>query len=82
MFDDLFFDQIIKNFFLYPILISVAIGLLVRNVFVLLLLVISFAIACDIYADGGRIIVQSLIAAVIAHSIGGLAGLFVSKLVR
>ena len=82
MFDDLFIDQIAKNLFLFPILISIAIGLIVRNVFIVLLLVIPFAFVCDVYADGGRVVLQSLVAAAIAHSIGGLAGFLIAKVVK
>ncbi len=82
MFDDLFFEQIGKNLFFFPILISIAIGFFMRNVLIVLLLVIPFAFVCDVYADGGRIIVQSMVVAAIAHSIGGLTGFLISKLVR
>ena len=82
MFDDLFLDQIVRNFFLFPILISICIGIFVRNVFLVLLAAIAFAVIYDIYAVGDRIVVQSLVAAAIAHSIGAMAGFCVAKIVR
>lgn len=82
MFDDLFLDQIVQNFFLFPILISICIGIFVRNVFLVLLAAIAFAVIYDIYAAGDRIVVQSLVAAAVAHSVGALAGFCVGKVVR
>ena len=82
MFDDLFLDQIVRNFFLFPILISIGIGLFVRNIFFVLLAAIAFAVIYDIYAVGDRIVMQSLVAAAVAHSIGGLAGFCIAKVVR
>lgn len=82
MFDDLFIDQIAKNLFLFPVLVSVAIGLFVRSIFIVFLLVIPFALIYDVYACGGRIILQTMVAAAVAHSIGGLTGFFIGKLAR
>ena len=82
MFDDLFLDQIVQNFLIFPILISICIGICIRNIFLVLFAAILFAVIFNIYAVGGRIIVQSLVAAVIAHSVGAVAGFCITKFVR
>lgn len=53
-----------------------------RNVFVALFFMMPFEFVCNIYAVCGRIVVQILIAAAIAHSIGGPTGYIFRKFVR
>ena len=82
MFDDLFVDQVFRNFFYVPILFSIAVGIFFRNIGFVIIGALAFAIGYEIYADGGRIIVQGLAAAAVAHLIAALGGFFVARLVR
>lgn len=82
MFDDLFLSEIIRNLFLLPVLISIAVGIFNRNIFFIIIGALIVAFSYEIYADGGRIIVQSLVAAGIAHILGALGGFIVAKIVR
>ena len=82
IFDDLFFNMVMQNMVVFPILVSIAIGILLRNVFVIAISASVVGVGFEFYSDGGRFIVEALVAACLAHIIGALSGFAVSRIVR
>jgi len=82
IFDDLFIAQVINNLISFPILFSIALGILARNIFFILIGAVTIAMAYEIYVSGGSIIAEGLATASVAHLIGALGGFLISKIFR
>ena len=57
-------------------------GILIRKLPIVLIFSIMVGLGFQVYSDGGRIVVQGLVAAFIAHMIAALGGFLISKVVR
>jgi hypothetical protein len=80
--DDLIFEQVYKNLFSLPIIFSIVLGMLVKNIFLVLLGAVLLATGYAVYSSSGNIILQALIVSCLAHCVAASGGFIVSKVVR
>jgi hypothetical protein len=80
--DDLFFEQVYGNLFSLPIIFSVVLGILVKNIFLVVLGAVFVATSFSIYSSSGNIVLQALIVSWVAHCVAASGGFLVSKVVR
>ena len=80
--DDLFFEQVYKNLFSLPIIFSVVLGMLLKNIFLVIIGAVFVAASFAIYSTSGNVVLQALLVSCFAHCLAASGGFIVSRVVR